>query len=395
MREVRSCPACGGDDLQPVLRWDAVPTHSCLLVADQPAALDFPRDDLELVACRSCGFLFNRLHDPEHVAYSADYEETQGFSPVFQRFIADLAHDWVERRDLRGSTVVEIGCGKGEFLTELVRAGVGRATGVDPGLHPERLPADVRERTTCVQGFFPADQPELAGRAVVCRHTLEHVADVGRFLDDVREALVEPDAVLLFELPDVLRVLREGAFWDVYYEHCSYFSAGSLARLFRSHGFDVLDLRRAYDGQYLLLEARALEPGRAATPPGPLEDDLDEVLAAARDFAHSVEHLVGAWRERLRRASDAGTAVVLWGSGSKAVAFLAALGKDAEHVGAVVDINPYKQGRWVAGSGHRILAPDELTDLRPGLVIAMNPAYTGEIRADLAARGLDPELVAV
>jgi hypothetical protein len=32
------------------------------------------------------------------------------------------------------------------------------------------------------------------------------------------------DTAVFFETPDAKRVLAEGAFWDIYYEHCSYFS---------------------------------------------------------------------------------------------------------------------------------------------------------------------------
>jgi hypothetical protein len=64
-----------------------------------------------------------------------------------------------------------------------------------------------------------------------------------------------PDTVVLFELPDVLRALRECAFWDVYDEHCSYFTPGSLARLFRASGFEVLVVELDYDDQYILVEA--------------------------------------------------------------------------------------------------------------------------------------------
>ena len=53
-----------------------------------------------------------------------------------------------------------------------------------------------------------------------------------------------------------IKGLREAAFWDVYYEHCSYFSTGSLARLFRAAKFDLLELGRDYGDQYLLLAAR-------------------------------------------------------------------------------------------------------------------------------------------
>jgi hypothetical protein len=38
------------------------------------------------------------------------------------------------------------------------------------------------------------------------------------------QSATAPTSPVLFELPDVLRVLEEVAFWDVYYEHCSYFT---------------------------------------------------------------------------------------------------------------------------------------------------------------------------
>jgi hypothetical protein len=49
----------------------------------------------------------------------------------------------------------------------------------------------------------------------------------------------------------------------------------------------------------------------------------------------------------------------------------------------------------MAGTGHRIVAPKELVDLRPDLVIAMNSAYLGEIGRDLDDLGLAPALEAV
>ncbi|MEH6724982.1 MAG: hypothetical protein V7703_02410, partial [Hyphomicrobiales bacterium] len=75
--------------------------------------------------------------------------------------------------------------------------------------------------------------------------------------------------------------------------------------------------------------------------------------------------------------------VVLWGSGSKAVAFLTSLGLD-EQVAAVVDINPDKQNSFLAGTGHHVVPPSELVDLAPKFIIIMNPAYVSEIRDALA-----------
>ncbi len=47
----------------------------------------------------------------------------------------------------------------------------------------------------------------------------------------------------------------------------------------------------------------------------------------------------------------------------------------------------------MAGSGHPIVSPSQLKELRPDLVIAMNPVYREEIAADLASNGLNPTVL--
>jgi hypothetical protein len=58
-----------------------------------------------------------------------------------------------------------------------------------------------------------------------------------------------------------------------------------------------------------------------------------------------------------------------------------------------VDINPYKWGKFMAGTAQQIVSPDFLLRYRPDLVVAMNPIYLAEIRATLDELGLDPELI--
>jgi hypothetical protein len=198
-------------------------------------------------------------------------------------------------------------------------------------------------------------------------------------------------------------VLEEGAFWDVYYEHCSYFAAGSLARLFRATGFAVEGLERAYGGQYLLLEARPAlgVPGAGPLPseeapaerPFPIEETPAELVALARAYRQRVERTVGHWRRELAAVRAAGGRAVLWGGGSKAVAFLNRV--RPEGVEYVVDVNPAKHGMLVAGTGQRIVAPESLASYRPALVVVMNPVYWGEIGARLSALGVDARLEAV
>jgi SAM-dependent methyltransferase len=393
-RALTQCPACGSDGLTPFFEEDSVPTNSCLLLDTPQESASFPRGRLRIAFCDACGFVTNTVFEPGRAEYSQRYEETQGFSPRFMAFAQELAHRWVRDFDLSNRTVLEIGCGKGEFLIEMAKAGAGHCIGIDPGVHPERIDDPAAAGIEWIIDFYDERYSHLDADVVVCRHTLEHIPNVTEFMASIRAAIGDrPDTVVLFELPDVQRVLDEVAFWDFYYEHCSYFSLGSLARLFRRTGFEVLDLSLEYDGQYLLIAAKpSTQPASGA--PLELESDLDRLRRGVDTFRAGYATLVAAWRERIDAVAERGGRIVVWGSGSKGVSFITNLGLGRE-LTAAVDINPHKWGRYMVGSNHEIVSPEALETIRPDLVVVMNPVYVDEIRSQLALLGLAPEIAAL
>jgi len=386
------CPSCGSTDLRAFHEQLANPVNSCLLLDSRSEATGFPRADLVLALCRSCGFIFNAVFDQSMSEYSARYEETQGFSPRFVEFAKSLAVRWITRYDLRDRDILEIGCGKGEFLQLLCELGPNRGVGIDPSYHPERMNSAAGSRMRFIQDFYSEEYAHLTADAVVCRHTLEHIAPVGDFMRLVRRTITDPSTIVLFELPDVYRVLREIAFWDIYYEHCSYFTLGSLARLFRDTGLDVISLELDYDDQYLLVAAR---PGSGSgTPALTEEQDLDAVTKAVDYFEDNYPRRIQEWRQDLEDIMTSGKRAVIWGAGSKGVSYLTTLGI-VDEIRYAVDINPYKHGKFMAGTGQEIVSPEFLQTYRPDEVLVMNGVYLDEIETSLRALGVDANVRAV
>jgi len=387
------CPSCGEAGMSVFYEVENAPVHSVLLLSTRDEAVGYPSGAISLALCPACGFISNVAFDTTLHEYSAKYEATQSCSPTFNVFHRNLAEHLIDRFDLHDKDIIEIGCGQGEFLTLLCELGGNRGVGFDPAYDGRRPDSEAKNRLTFVSDFYSEEHAHYHGDFVVCKMTLEHILDTSGFVSTVRRSVGDRfETVVFFQVPDVVRVLREQAFWDIYYEHCSYFSPGSLARLFRRCGFDVIDLWKDYDDQYLMVEA--VPNCGQRSQPLPQEEDPVKV---AQDVAYFVEHCqrkFHAWRREFRGIAQDGRRVVLWGGGSKAVAFLTTLTLAGE-VEYVVDINPLKHGTFLAGTGQKIVSPDFLRQYRPDVVVVMNAIYCDEIQTDLNGMGLNPELVPV
>lgn len=388
-----SCPNCGNQGLSLFYEVHNVPVHSCLMMSTQEAALDFPCGDVVLGFCEDCGFITNVSFDPRWSAYAPNYEDQQSFSPTFNQFALDLANHLIDKYDLHNKDIIEIGCSKGDFLLLLCELGNNRGVGIDPSAVVGRVQSEAADRVTFIQDYYSERYAEYVGDFICCRHTLEHIYPTAEFISTVRRSIGDRlNTVVVFEIPDTIRVLKDLAFEDIYYEHCSYFTPGSLARLFRDCGFEVTDLYRAYGEQYLLIETRPVTiPSDKVHP---LEESLEEVTQHVKNFTNEITKKLENWRQHLEQMHAQGKRVVVWGSGSKCVAFLTTL-DTTDKIEYVVDINPHRHGKFIPGVGKKIMPPEFLKEYKPDQVIVMNSIYCDEIQQMLDKMGVTTEVISL
>ena len=183
--------------------------------------------------------------------------------------------------------------------------------------------------------------------------------------DHIAVRAIPPETGICFDW-----ICRHRAWFDVYYEHANYFRITDFQRMFGI----VHEAKYVFGGQYLAIIAdlstlslpEYSEECRVDIP----VDFLSEIEIHANLLkARSTEH--GA---RKRSA--------IWGGASKGVIFALFIRRASANIDLVVDINPAKQGKYLAGSGLRIYSPDEAIQiLEPGAVIfVMNSNYLDEIK---------------
>jgi hypothetical protein len=388
-----TCICCGDAAAWTFFALKNVPVISNAPCDTREAALAFPTGDIELAFCSRCGHVFNRAFVPDEANYGQEYDNSLHFSPRFQSYIEWLATDLVERLGLRDKDIIEIGCGKGDFLALLCSLGKNRGLGFDPTFDPERLESSVSERIKIVRDFYSEASGQFACDFLCCRQTLEHVPHPAIFLSSIRRALdARTSTPVFFEVPNALYTLRYKGIWDIIYEHVSYFWALPLQNLFETAGFSVNSVRETYDGQFLCIEVL---PGHKNQHHQAVTDDgLAEVSREALAFGETFGAAIARAESVLQDAERKQQRVVIWGTGSKGVTFLNAF-KNCLSLEYAVDINPHKQGKFVPGSGHRIVSPDFVREYQPSLVFLMNPIYRTEVSEQLAGLGLTPDIVAI
>lgn len=382
-----NCPNCGSTKIEGFFTIKDAPIFSLVTVKSKEEALSVPRKDIELAFCEDCGFIFNKLFDTSIDYFTGGYEDQQGFSTTFMKYLTRISEDLISKYDLKGKTSLEIGCGKGDFVNLLSELTEGKGIGVDPAYEEGR---QTNPNLTFYKEFYGKKHGELPADFICCRHTLEHIHGTKAFLQLIRDSLGDnTKPVIFFEIPQISRILDIQAFWDIYYEHCSYFSAGSLARLFRSTGYEILDLKLDYDDQYLLIEARpSLEPSSKVFE---IEESIEEQKQRIANFKEKISIQLGEWRTRLGALKEKGSKVVVWGGGSKSVGFLTNFA-DIDAIEYVVDINPHMENNYIPGIGKKYVQPKFLADYQPDTVIIMNGIYKDEITKTMNDMGVFPEV---
>lgn len=381
------CPVCESHRLSSFLRRSQVPVHQNLVVTSQEAARSMARGELDLVACEDCGFVFNRAFDLSLLAYGADYDNTQSCSAYFDAYLDGLVKDMVERQGVRNSIIVEVGCGKGQFLSKLVGypGANNRGFGFDPSyVGPD---TELDGRLVFRRCYYDDTCTDVAADVVVCRHVIEHVPEPMALLRSVRAALGHsPKARVFFETPCVEWILRNRVVWDFFYEHCSLFTATSLSLAFERAGFSVERVEHIFGGQYLWLEARVSD---AALP---ILRGRPETVALARNYGADEKTLRKKWLDKLVELKARGK-VALWGAGAKGATFANLVDPDCVLIDCVVDLNPNKQGRYIPGTGHPIVAPSDLHRRGVMNAVLMNPNYREENLQLLAEAGIELNLI--
>ncbi|MEX2426040.1 MAG: class I SAM-dependent methyltransferase [Thermomicrobiaceae bacterium] len=199
-----------------------------------------------LARCRSCDLIYLNPR-PLPWQFASYYPET--YAPFARSRLGARARTWLHSRTVRElehfldapNRVLDVGCGTGELMHEIRKAGNPNIIGIEPSPGASRIAREQRKLDVSTGTLEQQRYPAESFDTVLLSHVLEHLPSPVTTIAEVRRVL-KPGGVIIIWVPNAAsfaaRLLgRYWMGWDVP-RHLYAFTPGSLHRLIE--GADLL-----------------------------------------------------------------------------------------------------------------------------------------------------------
>jgi hypothetical protein len=308
------------------------------------------------------GLIENQSFDDSQICYDENYQNNQATSNVFSAHMHHV-YEVLKRQFPVNSKLVEVGCGKGDFLNIVEADGHFKYAGYDFAYEGDN--PNIHKR-------FLNENDQIDADIIVLRHVLEHIQKPHLFLAML--AQVFPYTPVYIEVPDYCWITDHAAFFDLTYEHVNYFTPNSLSKLFTSSMDSGLLFKHQY--QYIIADLGSLLGDYTNHYNGDnwTTLDLKGIFKGMQNAIDSILEL------------SASQNIVIWGGATKGVLFahhLKTLAPDVfKRIRCAIDINPNKQNKFLPSTKLKIISDADFLAASNGdeIVVVMNPNYFDEIK---------------
>jgi 2-polyprenyl-3-methyl-5-hydroxy-6-metoxy-1,4-benzoquinol methylase len=349
------CSVCASDCFEEMLLSYANMPLSAQGFPDLKSLKNDNGSDLNLFQCSSCGLV--QLSE-KPVSYYKEVIRASSFSDEMKKFRGEQFVSWVDKYNLKGKSILEVGCGRGEYLSILKQTEVSLAHGIE--YSKESVSSCINSELSVTKGFFGDENfvlPKQKYDGFICLNFMEHWPNPNKVLAHLKKNLSE-DAIGIIEVPNFDMILKQGLYSEFISDHLFYFTKDTLTFMLNYNGFEVIECSVIWHDYILSAVVRKRKR-------------IDLSLLKSRKL--NVETELNSFIDKFEKKE-----VAIWGAGHQSLAVMS-LAKLENKIRYVVDSAPFKQGKYTPATHFPIVAPIELVNNPVKAVIIIAASYSNEV----------------
>ncbi len=364
------CPICKKRNTRQVSMIRDVPINQ--IVSKEDKAKTCIKGKVHLVQCQACGFVYNCQFDDELYWNNCQIINVSTSSHKFDSYLQMIAEIISEFFGQEKIVCLEIGCGDGQFLKKLYYITNWKMIGFDPFCKLQKF-----DNFALYDSKFTVDKLDVIPTLIICRHVIEHIDDLKKFLGDIKRCISKSNGFIYFETPDLEWSINNIGVLDFFYEHCNYFSLITLKLLLHKMSFKILWMKKLFDSQHLGIIAK-MRPQGVFGQKIIERKEIDRQIVVMSNYYEKEQLCIRNWKTGIQVLRKNGKIGIL-GASSKGCTFLNIIDPRKELIEFAIDYNIKKAEKYIAGTGHPIISvndDDNIQNIK--FIIVINEAYYEE-----------------